>query len=50
MNEIDKTNFTDQTKLRLNEISTIENYFNSEINQRKNADKKMSKIFLFLIT
>ena len=43
MNEIDKTNLTDQTKFRLNEISKIRNYFNSEINQRKNASKKMSK-------
>ena len=43
MNEIDKTNLTDQRKYRLNEISKIENYFNSEINQRKNASKKLSK-------
>ena len=43
MNEIDKTNLSDQTKFRLNEISKIENYFNSEINQRKNASKKLSK-------
>ena len=35
MNEIDKTNLTDQTKYRLNEITKIENYFNSEINQRE---------------
>ena len=35
MNEIDKTKLTNQTKLRLNEIRKIENYFNSEINQRK---------------
>ena len=35
MNEIDKTNLTDQIKFRLNEINKIENYFNSEINQRK---------------
>ena len=38
MNEIDKTNLTDQTKYKLNEISKIENYFNSEIHQKK---KKM---------
>ena len=43
MNEIDKTNLTDQTKFRLNEISKIENYFNSEINQRKLSSKKLSK-------
>ena len=43
MNKIDKTNLTDQTKFRLNEINKIENYFKSEINQRKNASKKISK-------
>ena len=43
MNEIDKTNLTDQTKFRLNEISKIENYFNSEINQKKLCSKKLSK-------
>ena len=35
MNEIDKTNLTDHTKFRLNEISEIEDYFNQKINQRK---------------
>ena len=34
---------SDQTKFRLNEISKIENYFNSEINQRKLCSKKLSK-------
>ena len=34
---------TDQTKFRLNEISKIENYFSSEINQRKKCSKKLSK-------
>ena len=43
MNEIDKTNLNDQTKFRLNEITKIENYFNSEINQRKLCSKKLSK-------
>ena len=43
MNEIDKTNLTDQTKFWLNEISKIENYFNSETNQRKSFSKKLSK-------
>ena len=43
MTEIDKTNLTDQTKFRLNEISKIENYFNQEINQRKSCSKKLSK-------
>ena len=43
MDEIDKTNLTDETKFRLNEISKIENYFNSEINQRKLCSKRLSK-------
>ena len=30
-----KKNLTDQTKVRLNEISKIQNYSNSEIKQRK---------------
>ena len=34
---------TDQTKYRLNEITKTENYFNSEINQRKLCSKKLSK-------
>ena len=33
----------DQTKFRLNEISKIENYFDSETNQRKLFSKKLSK-------
>ena len=41
--EIDKTKLTDQIKFRLNEISKIENYFNSEISQRKSCSKKSSK-------
>ena len=32
---IDKTNLTNQTKFRLEEISKIKNYFIEEINQRK---------------
>ena len=43
MNKIDKTNLTDQTKYRLNEITKIENYYNQEINQRKTSAKKLSK-------
>ena len=43
MNEIDKTNLTDQTKYRLNETTKTENYFNQEINQRKTCSKKLSK-------
>ena len=44
MNEIDKINLTDQTKIRLNEITETENYLNQEIiNQRKLCSKKLSK-------
>ena len=40
---IDRTNLTEQVKLRLDEISKIENYFHEEINQRKSCWKKLSK-------
>ena len=40
---IDKTNLSEQTKFRLDEISKIENYFIEEINQRKSCSKKLSK-------
>ena len=40
---IDKTNLTNQTKFRLDEISKIENYFIEEINQRKSCSKNFSK-------
>ena len=40
---IDKSNLTEQTKFRLSEIIGIENYFNTEINQRKSYSKKLSK-------
>ena len=44
MNEIDKINLTDQTKIRLNKITETENYLNQEIiNQRKLCSKKLSK-------
>ena len=40
---IDKTNLTNQTKFRLDEISKIESYFIEEINQRKLCSKNLSK-------
>ena len=40
---IDKTDWSEQTKFRLDEISKIENYFIEEINQRKSCSKKLSK-------
>ena len=39
----DKTNLSEGTKFRLDEISRIENYFIEEINQRKSWSKKLSK-------
>ena len=39
----DRTNLSEQTKFRLDEISKIENYFHEEINQRKSCSKKLSK-------
>ena len=36
---IDKTNLSEQTKFRLDEMSKIENYFIEEINQRKLCSK-----------
>ena len=43
MNKINKTNLTDQTKIRLNKITEIEDCFHQEINQRKSCSKKLSK-------
>ena len=43
MNEIDQSNLTDQTKIRLSKITETENYFIEEINQRKLCSKKLSK-------
>ena len=40
---IDRTNLAEQTKIRLNKIPKIENYFHEEINQRKLCSKKLSK-------
>ena len=43
MNENDKKDLTNQTKFRLNEISKIQNYSNSEIKQIELCSKKLSK-------
>ena len=37
---IDKTDLSEQTKFRLDEISKIKNYLIEEINQRKSCTKK----------
>ena len=39
---IERTNLTEQTKFRLDEISKIENNFHEDINQRKSCSKKIS--------
>ena len=39
---VDRTNLTEETKIRLNKITGIENYFHQEINQRKSFSKKLS--------
>ena len=43
MNEFDKLNLTEQTEIRLNKITEIENYFHQESNQWKLCSKKLSK-------
>ena len=40
---IDKTDLSEQTKFRLDEISKIENYFIEEINQRKSCSRKSNR-------
>ena len=37
--KIDRTNLTELTKVRLNKITGIENYFHEGINQRKSCSK-----------
>ena len=41
---IGKTNLTEQTKFRLDEISKIENYFHEEINQRQSCSKNVANM------
>ena len=41
--EIDTTNQTEQTKIRLDKVREIEDYFYHEINQRKSCSKTLSK-------
>ena len=46
---IDKTDLSEQTKFRLDEISKIENYFIEKINQRKSCSKKLNMLQLLII-
>ena len=45
---IDKTNLSEQTKFRLDEISKIENYFVEVINQRKSCSQKLNMLQLLI--
>ena len=40
---IDRTDLSEQTKFRLDEISKNENYFIEEINQRKSCSRELNK-------
>ena len=40
---IDKTDLSEETKFRLDEISKIQNYLIKEINQRKSRSKNLRK-------
>ena len=42
MNEINKTNLSEQTKFLLSKMIVIESYFHHEINQRKLRSKELS--------
>ena len=46
---IDKTDLSEQTRFRLDEISQIENYFTEEINQIKLCSKKLIVLLLLII-
>ena len=46
---VDRTNLTEETKIRLNKITGIQNYFHQEINQRKSFSKKLVLMLLLLI-
>ena len=48
MNEINKTNLSEQRKCRLKEINGMENYFHQEINKIKSCSKKLSKYVVVL--
>ena len=46
---IDKTDLSEQTKFRLDEISKIENYFIEEINQRQSCSQKLNMLQILII-
>ena len=40
---VDRTSLAEQTKITLDQITVVENYFYQEINQRKSCSKKLNK-------
>ena len=42
---IDTSNLSDETKITLNEIMKMKDYFNSEFQERKTISKKLNKFF-----
>ena len=46
---ISKTDLSEQTKFRLDEMSKIENYFIEKINQRKSCSQKLNMLQLLII-
>ena len=48
MDEINKTNLSEQTKFRFDKINKTENYFIEEINQRKSCSQKLNKYITIL--
>ena len=40
---VDRTSLAELTKITLDQITAVENYFYQEINQRKSCSKKLSK-------
>ena len=49
MDEIYKISLSEQTKLWLDEISKIKNYFINKISETKSCCKKLKSMLLFLI-
>ena len=47
---IDKTDLSEQTKFRLDEISKIENCLIEEISQRKSCNKSLINMLPLLVT
>ena len=46
MNNLNVTELTNANKYRLGEVNKIRDYFNNEINERKDIIKKLNKIII----